>query len=618
MAERVQQVNFKLVAHDETKGAVQSALANLRELQLEQRRSGEHALESLLKGGGIAGLVMFGIEAEGKAAEAADKSLRKYLAGQESFKEASVEGIEGIAKSIPIISAMGETVDKSAIFWGHLSEAAAKYLGISGQNIVTQSLLAREMSNEAQRVEELTAHYDRLRSTMDAAARLRGEHGLAKQEDETKLAVARQYAGEREKLRKIIDDDGKSEAEQEDATQKLLGLDKAIAAEQAITVKEVRDTAWRDYIKTERQGQEELRRIDAEINADRLREAGLMGAARTAILKQQFDQEAAALRQRAAEEQHEHPERRDQPTRAAEAVIAEKQKRLDDELARAAREDHQRKLDDLRTFNRQLESAEAEAQADILRLQGRDFEAQDLLRRTHEQRELDDLRAFYSKRIELLNRAGGDQATAESGRLIEERNRLLAAVKEKHDAESELARKQLSDVTQQNQQDADKTLMEARIDLLKQQADMGNTLADQEARRLEILQKTRDELDGINKKLRDGKDLSDQQKKELLDARQLIIAGAAQGLKNTGAAEDAKGLFAPGEEAGRGVVGIKDAFQASYQEQQQKLLDVQNRALDALIKIGTALGQGIPFAQLLDQIVRNTAPQTTPATDQLN
>ncbi len=151
MAKSERQVDIAITARDEASSVFKSVAAQAREFNMEAKRSGEGAVERLLKGGGALGLATFALEGAGHAAKAFSESLAEVANGERSVQEGFGHMLEGVSGAVPVL---GTWVTAFREIENAGFDAAASIAAAFGADKATQEAIESS--------DTLKAHYEAL------------------------------------------------------------------------------------------------------------------------------------------------------------------------------------------------------------------------------------------------------------------------------------------------------------------------------------------------------------------------------------------------------------------------------------------------------------------------
>ena len=234
MAEASEALKLRIQAINDTKSGLSGAGQALRKFQLDQRKSGEKALESLLKGGLIGGVTAVAGEQLAASMEAVNKLNSAFHKGEITIVERNAE----ILKSIPILGIGARIADAM----GHYTETEKANREFINQQIERGNELVREGIERSTRwqTEELS-HAHQMQAMRERTA-LVGVFGAAA---ERGAATAKLHADQN--------------AEDEKHTAKMLSFntarEKAMAGVQSWSKTEVHDKAGLDLAERENKRQ---------------------------------------------------------------------------------------------------------------------------------------------------------------------------------------------------------------------------------------------------------------------------------------------------------------------------------------------------------------------------
>jgi hypothetical protein len=274
-------VDIKVRATDEATGVFQRVGMSLRNMEKEQRISGERSIERLLKGGGAIGMVGF-------AAEKFKAVTEEVLKLSEAYRSGQITGMQfasSVTSSIPVLGQFYDAIN----------------------NI--NEILDENARKEAKRIKEYEfAAAQTFKEQKDYFSMIKLTTSLRNQE---KLAELRGYNREvesaqqrhKETLKKIIEGEGKngenaaSKAAKEAETKR--------AAAELLQIYEKNQVSLEAIITKNLNTVEEINGMSAE---RRLRMQGKSGQAELNLIRRQMEQKTREIDRQFQKDLAEHPE----------------------------------------------------------------------------------------------------------------------------------------------------------------------------------------------------------------------------------------------------------------------------------------------------------------------
>lgn len=496
-----------------------TALSKLRELQLEQRKSGEKAFEHLVKGGGVAAIYVLALEAAAAATKDIDEGLARVADGSRTVGRGFRESLSALGEHTPVIKEIVE-YDRSLIgVEGSIISLLEQRLGVSRE--IAESNIANQYRMEAEKaaVAQLSAEYSELAVRMRRAHNI-GDlpHGLNRQIAEMKAAVDDAHQTEVKKLETDIRDPGASTATVEAAKAELKGLLQQIGKEKAQKKDELSFIANREAEEEARQHGQRMLQIEAAGRSATYKEAAASAEAEITLLRQKYATEISDLNARAQKESLAHAERRPQIVQERDESVSKLRHAQADDEARIRRTDQERRAEEAASFADRIGAINTTSAATRLRIQHRDAEAEMLELRESHQRELAEIERHEAQKLAALRLANVQTQAKYYPQITSEESQARNAENSKFEAETRRLHQQQADAATDRQARTENELLEARVGLLRTLAQGGNTLAGQEAERLEAMAQTEAKIAEINKQLREGADLTAEQKRNLQGA----------------------------------------------------------------------------------------------------
>ncbi len=248
--------------------------------------------------------------------------------------------------------------------------------------------------------------------------------------------------------------------------------------------------------------------------------------------------------------------------------------------------------------NEDLKDIEAQALAQRLRANQQNGEADlVLLRRQHEREIEESKKAENDATVAALQAAAkrakerGDGSeiaggNAEANRIQQRAAAERQAMDEKFAADQA---KLKQDTANQSQDEADQrrhTLAGMRLEILKEEASMGNMAAKAAADTLGIQEKYNEKKAEANRLLRESTNLSDADRKAIQEdiAKYDKLQAAALARMKMGRIDIGGNPFAQTGELGMGDTGMREAFAAARQSVDDRQLAMQQKMVDAIIE----------------------------------
>jgi hypothetical protein len=583
MGEKVERVKLELKAQDEASGAVERLTRGLRDLQREQRASGEHALESLLKGGGVAGLGLLALEAEGKAAEVLNENLRGVADGTKTMERGLLGAASAFLHTVPLVKTITETVEASGNFWGTAVSVAEQYLGVSREIAEANFLNRNNMRAEAQAAEELGDKYAELAASVHERVRAASmPHGLDRDIAAADDAIEKAHRPEFDELGKAMNEgSGEQRAAAAEAEKKLV---LEVRQEMKLAERDIRRAASQEEEEDERQHQSRMEQIGAAGNAAVLREGGAAAEAEIALLNAKYDQQISDLQARAVKDAREHAERATQIEAAAGEEIIALRREQSLEAGRIVEQDARDREKVAQEAADRVAHIYAEAGAQRLTAQHRQAEA-----------EAAQLKAAYDEQLAAINRAELEKLNANAQlpghvgakygvEIVRQAGEDRGALKAKFDADSAALGTRDADRHADEIAEAKRESDQASIGALRAMGELGNGLAKLDAERLEIIDRTGQKIADINKKLREQGDMDPEARERLLGTIQMLKREGALELAAVGRGGDE--YRAPeGGPVGAGVrgYGAAAAANASNRRYEQNQAAAQTNLLKEIL-----------------------------------
>ncbi len=596
-------LDIVIAARDETEEGVKSAIRHLNELseKLEHAHGGGEGRKGVGaaggKEGGVLGLgkvkellegagVIAGLEGLAKAlhgvAEAQEEVEKHGLHGSEAFGKL----LEGATRDVPVL---GQAVGLfTELRTGAQDAGAALYRLGGGSKEVAESMMSAESQTRlfTERLKEQAQASDALRASMEqlTIARLHGrdkelatlEAETRKETDEAKKA-AQEFLGGR-RLDDLTEDEKNTYKTYVTNAQNVekIGLEK---------LKDLRTQYRHEDEEHERQHQAALTASAAAGLSAYLGAFSTARAQRSADMAAEKEARQQAIRDEAAAATAAHPDQagriREEALQKQQAVDAEYHKKA---LAFQKETDRQREDEAFASDQRLLDRA-AGTQAEMLRIQHRDAEADLVLRKRQRDRE----EAEENRSLERLRQAEGNDPNKQvAAKELSDAEKRAAADKASRDtefgAEQMRLQKQAANDAADRRLDLEHGIARLRIDTLREEASLGNQLAAKQAEQLALAEKYAEKRDEINRLLRDqGAILTDQQKQDLRSTLAGLDADEAAARNRRTSAGLGGGLTLPGFHDDSHLTGIAQAQQAAaagQADQQQKLADVTAQLVD--------------------------------------
>ena len=170
----VKEVTIKLNAKDESEAGFRSFTKRLRDIQREQRASGEGSLEKTLKGGGVVGLYVLGLEAANVAAKSLDEGLAHVADGSKTIGRSFRDSLSDLGEHVPVVSTIVE-FEKSLIgIEGTTISLLQQRLGVTREIAEANAANGYRLEEELTTIAHLTRSSRRLPSTQRSCSQSAG------------------------------------------------------------------------------------------------------------------------------------------------------------------------------------------------------------------------------------------------------------------------------------------------------------------------------------------------------------------------------------------------------------------------------------------------------------
>jgi hypothetical protein len=561
MSERVQRIKVELQAEDQSEAGFRSFTGRLREMQREQRASGEGALERTLRGGGVLGLSMFAVEGAAKGAEA----LKESIKGTMTLSEGWGHVIKQSADAIPLLGGVVKA-------FGSIGRAANDSMAAIDRRFGVNEDFVEQHVEDADTVRE---RYERSNKAYDEARKVRlklqAEADTAEQRGSDRL-LAEEDQRHATELKAFRDEKKKELAELDRFSEQYRKTDAEwVAAEEALDRRH-----QSNRVQIQRDGDERveaaaqahataMKRLASASRAESFHEAGLTEDAQAEAIKAAASQAIDARDKRMAADLKADPKHGASIIHDAQAEVGAIIKAELDAIDRTYRDSDRQREAEARQNADGIRAVRVAAAAERLRMNHEEGAAEMFeLKERHEQ-QLREIERWQADRLRRLATVEGPAAAAERFRVMRATAGRRTAEDEKYGADVDATLHREGDAKADKEADAQREHDEARLDMLRAMGDAGNALAKREADRLEITTRTEAKIAAITRELREQKDLTPSARKNLEDTVKLLRQGEAIELadaaRHTG---DEIYRAAPGGEAGSGIRGYAAAAGVAF------------------------------------------------------
>jgi hypothetical protein len=610
MGEKVEKVRLIVHTEEEGAGVLERVSGNLKKIAQEQRASGEHQLESLIKGAGVAGLAMEALERTAKVAEASREAMKQVREGAIDTTQAWGQVVQKTSDAIPIFGSAVRALDE---------------IGRASNDAVAALARAHDVDEDyiEQHIEDpdtVKERYEAINRAVDAASRerrhAREEADLAELKGRERVDREEEIRNER-RLESIREERTKELAEVERGTRawhQVMGIFRQVEEQeervhQANMVK-IRIEAAEQFDEYSRGHAAAMISIDTASRAARLQEAGLAEQAAALAVRERAEKEIEEREARMNRDIARDPAREGMYREDAHHEIMAITRRRNEELALLQREEGRRLEDEAAEHEERLARINAQAAAERLRFKHRDAEADLLALKSQHAAELAEIDYWEKQQKDRLERSGvtGIDAMSRAARIEREARERRSAATADYSARRDLTERGHAQAQADKDEQALIGRQEAQVQLLQAAGALGNKLAAQDAERLEILSRTESQIAAINRELREQKDLSPAARAELEKTAAILRASGAAELAAVGRGDAEPFRAAPGGEAGRGVRGYRAAAETAYESAEQRryeatikglglqqvLIDVMKQVADVGRQVAGAVAGGGP------------------------
>lgn len=595
MAKKTHEIELKLKAADETGSAFKSALAHLKEIEHEQRASGEHALEGLARGAGPAALAFFAVEAFTSVSDAATKAMQEVKSGELSATEGMQQFGASALQAIPAVGKLFEAGESFHRLMAELADSLHVPEDVANAAVNSAGLGFLFHSDAVSKARKL------LENEQDAANAALKRSMTSDPNAQKRLDMIRSFQQQEKEYAKMQREMSfgleagpeqnafNAEAEQNAAVRhKAFENDLQQFDEQVRVEKKAAQQRFYD----------ELGVATAQANAKQMQIDGQGAEGEIALLKATTKARIDELHLRAAQEADE-VKRAVLEKQAIEmgAVLKNLAAITEHQIRRAQ---YEQMTEERKQFLHQLADLDDAAAAQRLRNINSEADAETKAMEAKHRKENQDLQDRYDAELKAL---GERPDPSKVGWLNTQFNERATALQRRQQAEGVgLGQDQWHRAVNQKESVGNQ-LVQSRIELLRAEAELGNALAAQELARLETGQRFNQQIQEYNRQLREGKDLTDQEKSQIEEARDIAIVS-----RNLGNAKVGIGApthpFAPGGELGRGQIGLGAAAEARAAgdrlTQERQLLDQARDQVENLKAIRSMTDMFQRFAPTLE------------------
>ena len=569
----------------------------LREMDLEGRQTGERSLERMLRGAGVVGLADFALEGLSKAAEATREALRGLADGSMNVGQAVGSVVEKTAAGIPVLS-HAVTAFRGIEDAGWDSAAALAKLNGANEQTVNWLKSSASIREEAERA--IKAETEAVKSLTDAL-RAEREAGTVGTEAKEKLAAEQEFQKKiteiREREKKARDELGGTEGDNPELRTTMAAFRQAeLAARRAYQEKltEADRNARREREQAERDHQSRMRDASQAALSEQLRAAGMALDAEQAAMATRHEKAIDDILKRRDAALKARPQDRGQIMRDA----SEEMRAANEAQSQLTASFAQRREQQERDRERQLNQIRTTAAAEHLRNMGQDAAARLLELKAEHARELTEIEQAEKTKVDALSRIGGQAAADAIEKIRKQATEELNARRALHAEQEQAAQREAERDRGRQQDDVRTQLAQMRIGLLREEAATGDKLAEQEAKRLELVERFREQRERLTRLLQDEKGLltaADKAQTEsmlsALDAQQkLAEANLTNGTGQPGGTDDLRGTLMEANPMFTGVRTIADYATASEPNERQQMVTEQTKSNNFLADIAKGVG----------------------------
>lgn len=520
MSDSKRSLDIVIAAHDETVGGVKSAqeqlgglFQNIKQLNAESRQSGEMGFERLLKGGGAIGLATFAMEGLAKGADALRESLHGVADGTMSVSQGVGHTIEAGVKAVPVLGGLVEGFTKLSEAGSDIEASFAEHLGISHewaeQHIRSGAAVRAEYEAMGKVQKEVN---ERLREEFAKTniARLTGlERELAEEDDKYEQARTKMLARQHEELKAFSGHERERHAIIAGQDNEIVAMEEGHAAAR----ERIQREADQRFERAAQEHEKRLADIERQGREHRLRAAGLDLDAELSAIAGKYESQIDQVVRQAAEEMKQRPDKEGEIFHGAAVSVQRLEADRDKEKDEARADNNRRAEQEEAAHLRHLRDARDEASAATLRAAGDDFAAEKVMRDKAARDRIDGLeqeyRALLEKKKQLTNLGGNPDEAGRIDRRIEQVRAEADLEGQKGAADQHRAEVQRDNRMLDRGVDLEHERAEIQIGGLRQQEELGNKIAGQEADRLEKVEELKRKHDEIVRRMREEHDLTD-------------------------------------------------------------------------------------------------------------
>lgn len=592
-------LDIVVAAKDDTAAGISSASQRLREFrrkmadqQSQEKETGKAG--SLMNSVGKLAAVAVAVDSLATVARSADGELQKFFShtqgGMQTFVNVWTDSWSNNRIVGPVVSALKE-IEKP---FGRLvaNVTGNKETLLNGFSFEEETKSITELSDAA------------ARATMDlhSLTVAVGQKGLEKSFAEIDAAIEGRIAEMRAKLEEVAANG--SEAEKAAANQKLDRLNEEADALKEKAKAEAQKQSDRDELDRERNHTNDLRQLAAEQNAALLTEGGRQSDAQIELINQKYDRMESEEKARVEQMARDIPEHEADLRARSDEKLKGLAERRQHEIDQAKREDARGDLQQEYNRLRDLGDIQAATTAQRLRSQRREADALLVeLTRNHE-KEMQEIDRQAQEKTEKLSQVDDEESQRKIAKAQSDAAQQKAALETKFGQDREVLTQQAA-LDQANKRDTvEHNIAQLRINQLKEEGELGNANKALEAERLSKLEKYAEEKRDILRMLREEKDLSDADRKQLEDSlksidanQEKVKAGLTSGVNNTFTRASLP------EAQGPGLTGLAQAAREEILNSQYRQMQAQ---LETAKQAAASAKETSRIREILESLLRGT------------